>query len=44
MAWRHATRLLTALLLGLSLSACGVNELPTRDEAAKAAWSEVENQ
>ncbi|MDJ0942487.1 MAG: LemA family protein [Kiloniellales bacterium] len=44
MAWRHASRLLAVLLLGLSLSACGVNELPTRDEAAKAAWAEVENQ
>ncbi len=44
MAWRHATRLLSALLLGLSLSACGVNELPTRDEATKAAWAQVENQ
>ena len=37
-------RLLAALLLALGLSACGVNDIPTLQEHAKAAWSEVENQ
>jgi len=27
-----------------SLSGCGINNIPTYDEAAKAAWSQVENQ
>jgi LemA protein len=30
--------------LALSLSACGINTIPTREEQAKAAWSEVQNQ
>jgi LemA protein len=32
---------LTAVTL---LSGCGINNIPTYDEAAKAAWSQVENQ
>jgi len=37
---------LTVLLLltGLSLSGCGVNNIPTYDEAVTAAWSQVLNQ
>ena len=34
--------ILTAIALGLS--GCGINNIPTYDEAAKAAWSQVENQ
>ena len=30
--------------LVLSLGACGVNTIPTKEEAAKAAWGQVENQ
>jgi LemA protein len=30
--------------LGLSLSACGVNTIPTLEETAKARWADVENQ
>ena len=37
-------RLLTACLLVLGLAGCGVNEIPSREERAKAAWGEVENQ
>jgi len=38
-------RALTVLLaIGLTLSACGYNRIPTREEAAKAAWAEVQNQ
>jgi len=33
-----------ALLALLTLSGCGINNIPTYDEAAKAAWSQVENQ
>ncbi len=32
------------LLVGLVLSGCGVNVIPTEEERAKAAWSEVLNQ
>src|SRR6202140_4200491 len=31
-------------LLGLLLSGCGVNNIPTDEEQAKAKWSEVQNQ
>ena len=37
-------RLLAACLLALGLTGCGVNEIPTLEEQAKAAWGEVENQ
>src|SRR5271166_4720778 len=30
-------------LLGLSLSACGYNTIPTAEETAKARWADVEN-
>jgi LemA protein len=33
-----------ALVLGLLLSGCGVNTIPTYEETAKAKWSEVQNQ
>ena len=32
------------ILIGLSVSGCGYNNIPTREEAAKAAWAEVQNQ
>ena len=31
------------LFLGLSLSACGYNNIPTLEEQAKAKWAEVQN-
>jgi LemA protein len=31
-------------VLGLSVSACGYNTIPTLEEAAKAQWAEVQNQ
>ena len=37
---RTAVLLLTAALL----SGCGINNIPTYDEAVKAGWSEVQNQ
>jgi LemA protein len=33
-----------AILLGLSVSACGYNTIPTLEEAAKAQWAQVQNQ
>ena len=35
---------LLAVLLALLLSGCGVNNIPTYEEQAKAKWSEVQNQ
>ncbi len=35
---------LLAALLGVSLAGCGVNNIPTEEEAAKAKWSQVLNQ
>src|SRR5262245_54750554 len=33
-----------AMLLGLPVSGCGVNNIPSYEEQAKAKWSEVQNQ
>ncbi len=33
-----------ALILGFQLAGCGINTIPTQEERAKAAWSEVLNQ
>ncbi|WP_029350364.1 LemA family protein [Bosea sp. 117] len=35
---------LVAALLAVSLAGCGVNNIPTNEEKAKAAWSDVLNQ
>lgn len=35
---------LTLLGLGLALAGCGINAVPTLEEQAKGAWSEVQNQ
>jgi LemA protein len=40
-----ATRNASALILvALLISGCGVNAIPTEEEQAKSAWSEVQNQ
>jgi LemA protein len=36
--------LVALVLIGVSVSACGYNVIPTKQEAAKAAWAEVQNQ
>jgi LemA protein len=41
---RLARTLLFAMLAGLLLSGCGINNIPTYDENAKAKWSDVQNQ
>lgn len=43
-ARRTAWRVLALGVLALALSGCGVNRIPTLQEQAKAAWSQVENQ
>ena len=35
---------LTAVVVTLGLAACGVNNVPTLEERAKSAWSQVQNQ
>src|SRR5690348_215681 len=44
MALRRIGPLAVVAVLSLWLSACGVNTIPTEQEQAKAAWSEVQNQ
>lgn len=41
---RTVWQLAVLALLALSLTGCGVNNIPTLDEQVKAAWSQVENQ
>ena len=41
---RLVRTLLFAMLAGLLLSGCGINNIPTYDENAKAKWSDVQNQ
>ncbi len=41
---KKSLRVLVVGLMVLGLSACGVNEIPTKDEAVTAAWSQVLNQ
>ena len=44
-AWISGLKpLLMAMLLPLALAGCGINTIPTKDEQAKAAWGEVQNQ
>jgi len=41
---RRLRALAAAILIGLSVSACGYNNIPTLEESAKAQWAEVQNQ
>lgn len=41
---KSAILAIVALLSLFTLSGCGINNIPTYDEATKAAWSQVENQ
>ncbi|WP_198651285.1 LemA family protein [Salinicola sp. CPA57] len=43
-AARQPWRWMLLLVLMLSLSGCGINNIPTLDEKVKSAWSQVENQ
>ena len=42
--FRRSVTLGFVALLGLALAGCGYNNVPTLEEKAKAAWSEVQNQ
>jgi len=45
MSLLHRLRSLAVLaLLAVSVSACGYNTIPTKEEAARARWAEVQNQ
>ncbi|NDW07242.1 LemA family protein [Jiella pacifica] len=37
-------RVAAVFIAGFFLAGCGVNAIPTKEEAAKAAWAQVENQ
>ena len=41
---RRFRSLALVLIAPLALAACGINTIPTREEAAKAQWAEVQNQ
>jgi len=41
---RRLRSLAVLALLAVSVSACGYNTIPTKEEAAKARWAEVQNQ
>jgi len=36
--------IVAAVVIGLTVSACGYNNIPTLEETAKAKWSDVQNQ
>jgi LemA protein len=42
--YRSAWQMTVFLVLGSVLAGCGINTIPTLDEQAKAAWSQVQNQ
>ncbi|MGH8373825.1 MAG: LemA family protein [Pseudomonas sp.] len=42
--YRPRLQILTLLMLATLLTACGINNIPTLDEQAKAAWGQVQNQ
>ena len=39
----RVTRPLLVVALAISVSGCGVNEIPTKEEVAKAKWANVQN-
>jgi LemA protein len=38
------TRIVPALALAAALAGCGINTIPTQDEAVKARWGDVQNE
>ncbi|MDR9864447.1 MULTISPECIES: LemA family protein [Pseudomonas] len=42
--FRSRFQVATLLVLATLLTACGINNIPTLDEQAKAAWGQVQNQ
>ena len=43
-AARRALNMVLAGMFALALSACGINSIPTSEEAAKARWADVQAQ
>lgn len=43
-SYRSSLQVATLLVLASLLTACGINNIPTLDEQAKAAWGQVQNQ
>ncbi|RRN65764.1 LemA family protein [Caulobacter sp. 602-1] len=41
---RYAARVALIVAIPATLAGCGINTIPTQDEATKAAWAEVQNQ
>jgi LemA protein len=41
---KRPSAIAAVLLLAVGLSGCGYNNIPTREEQAKASWAEVQNQ
>jgi LemA protein len=41
---RNAARAALIVAIPATLASCGINTIPTQDEATKAAWAEVQNQ
>ncbi len=41
---QRTKRLMAIAILPLALAGCGINSIPTKDEAVKAAWGDVQNQ
>ncbi len=41
---RNAARMALIVAIPATLAGCGINTIPTKDEQAKAAWAEVQNQ
>ncbi|MFD0917263.1 LemA family protein [Pseudahrensia aquimaris] len=41
---KRSLRMAVIVLAGLVLASCGVNNIPTFEEKARAAWSQVQNQ
>ncbi|MCS6987185.1 MAG: LemA family protein [Sphingomonadaceae bacterium] len=41
---RRLVRVVLPAMLALGLSGCGINTVPAKEEAVKAAWAEVQNQ
>src|SRR3546814_8398744 len=44
MARRQLATVMLAPLAALSLTACGINSIPTAEEEVKGRWADVENQ
>ena len=42
--FQRLLRVVPMLAIAASLAGCGINTIPTRDEAVKASWADVQNQ